>query len=82
MIKTCFLENGSAHMSTHNNDCATIWFGILERARNLNNFERAAEAQERLRLLGVKVEFGPIHTSQQTEQDEARPAASREEAAI
>ena len=38
-------------------DCATAWFAVLERAREDNDFERAAEAVRQLRRLGVAVKF-------------------------
>ncbi len=38
-------------------DCASVWFARLERAKNLNDFERAAEAVRELRRLGVVVQF-------------------------
>ena len=41
-------------------DCASIWFARLERAKNLNDFERAAEAVRELRKLGVDVKFSPV----------------------
>lgn len=44
-------------MPRSDDDCATIWFAILERAKNRNDFERAAEAQKRLREMGVRVKF-------------------------
>ena len=40
-------------------DCATVWFARLERAKSLNDFERAAEAVRQLRRLGVDVKFTP-----------------------
>ncbi len=33
------------------------WFAVLERARNTNDFPRAAHAVEELRRLGVTVKF-------------------------
>lgn len=39
------------------NECASVWFLRLERAKNLNNFEAAAEAVRELRALGVDVRF-------------------------
>ena len=38
-------------------DCATVWFAILERAINLGNAEREAEARLKLKELGVEVDF-------------------------
>lgn len=38
-------------------DCASVWFMRLERAKNLNDFEAAAEAVRELRNLGVHVKF-------------------------
>lgn len=38
-------------------DCPSVWFTRLERAKNLNNFEAAAEAIRQLRRLGVTVKF-------------------------
>ena len=38
-------------------DCPSVWFMILERAKESHNFERAAEAQKRLKELGVRVEY-------------------------
>ena len=49
-------------------DCAAVWFAILERAKNLNDFDRAAEAQRKLRELGVIVAFEP-----RTKGEEATP---------
>lgn len=40
-------------------DCASVWFARLERAKNLNDFERAAEAVRELQRLGVSVTFAP-----------------------
>ena len=40
-------------------DCATVWFARLERAKSQNDFERAAEAVRQLRRLGVDVRFAP-----------------------
>lgn len=38
-------------------DCATVWFARLERAKQDNDFELAAEAIRQLRRLGVEVQF-------------------------
>ncbi len=38
-------------------DCATVWFAILERAVNLGDADRAAEARQKLTELGVDVNF-------------------------
>lgn len=38
-------------------DCATVWFARLERAKRDNDFELAAEAIRQLRRLGVEVRF-------------------------
>jgi len=35
----------------------TAWFVVLERARDTNDFERAAEALRQLKRLGVTVRF-------------------------
>jgi len=40
-------------------DCATVWFARLERAKDDHNFERAAEAVRELKRLGVDVKFTP-----------------------
>lgn len=48
-------------------DCATVWFARLERAKNQKDFERAAEAVRELRRLGVDVRFTPV--SQAVEAD-------------
>ncbi len=40
-------------------DCASVWFLILERARNLGDAERVAEAEAKLRELGVHIEWRP-----------------------
>lgn len=45
-------------------DCATVWFARLERAKSLNDFERAAEAVRQLRRLGVNVKFSPNGAAQ------------------
>jgi hypothetical protein len=42
---------------TDTRQCATIWFAILERARNLGDEERAQAAAAKLRELGVEVRF-------------------------
>ena len=52
-------------------DCASVWFARLERAKNLNDFERAAEAVRELRRLGVDVKFAPAN-------DASREAARHE----
>ena len=38
-------------------ECPTAWFAVLERARENNDFERAAEAMRELKRLGVTVRF-------------------------
>ena len=38
-------------------DSPSVWFMRLERAKNLNDFEAAAEAVRQLRRLGVTVKF-------------------------
>lgn len=38
-------------------DCATAWFAMLDRARRVGDFERAAAAIRKLRELGVEVRF-------------------------
>ena len=38
-------------------DSPVAWFAVLERARETNNFERAAEAQRQLERLGVRVAY-------------------------
>ena len=40
-------------------DCATVWFARLERAKNDHDFERAAVAVRELRRLGFGVKFSP-----------------------
>ena len=40
-------------------DCATVWFARLERAKDDNVFEGAADAVRALRRLGVSVTFNP-----------------------
>jgi hypothetical protein len=35
----------------------TAWFVVLERARHVGDFEKAAEAQRQLKRLGVIVRF-------------------------
>ena len=40
-------------------DCTTVWFARLERAKSQHDFERAAEAVRELRRLGVDVRFAP-----------------------
>lgn len=40
-------------------DCATVWFARLERAKAQNDFEAAAVAVRELRRLGVTVRFRP-----------------------
>jgi hypothetical protein len=37
--------------------CPSVWFTRLERAKNLNDFEAAAAAERKLRELGVTVKF-------------------------
>ena len=58
-------------MAEKNGDCATVWFAILERAKHLHNFKRAAEAQRKLEELGVKVKF-----TKRPDQQEATPCNS------
>ena len=38
---------------------ATAWFAVLDRAREVGDFEKAAEAQRQLKHLGVIVRFEP-----------------------
>ena len=38
-------------------NCPTAWFCALERAREIGDFARAAEAQRQLKRLGVRVRF-------------------------
>jgi hypothetical protein len=38
-------------------DCATAWMAVLERARRVGDFERAAQATRELRRLGIVVRF-------------------------
>lgn len=45
------------HQEPYQSDCASVWFLRLERARNLNDFEAAAEAVRELKRLGVMVRF-------------------------
>lgn len=40
-------------------DCATVWFARLERAKDDHDFEGAAEAVRQLKRLGVDVKFTP-----------------------
>jgi len=40
------------------------WFVVLERARQTNDFELAAQARRELERLGVKVAYKPTHTKQ------------------
>jgi hypothetical protein len=40
-------------------DCATVWFARLERAKTNYDFEAAAEALQQLRRLGITVKFSP-----------------------
>lgn len=42
-------------------NCATVWFARLERAKNDHDFVNAAEAVRELRRLGVDVRFAPIN---------------------
>jgi hypothetical protein len=38
-------------------DCPTAWFAVLERAREVGDPVRAAEAEKQLRRLGVQIRF-------------------------
>ena len=38
-------------------DSPVAWFAVLERARETNDFERAAEARRQLQRLGVNVKY-------------------------
>lgn len=49
-----------------NEDCAAVWFAILERAKNRNDFELAAKAERELRRLGVDVRFVPDSDREKT----------------
>ena len=42
-------------------NCATVWFARLERAKNDHDFVKAAKAVCELRRLGVNVKFAPIN---------------------
>jgi|GEM_PF-6476728 len=48
-------------------DCASVWFMRLERAKNLNDFATAAEAQRRLKELGVTVRFARSKSTKRQE---------------
>ncbi|HTU22992.1 MAG TPA: hypothetical protein VMG10_33455 [Gemmataceae bacterium] len=43
-------------MNDHRNE-PTYWFAVLEIARARSDFERAAEAQQELKRLGVSVRY-------------------------
>ena len=51
------LNLGGGPVVEKNEDCASVWFAILERAKFQHDFRRAAEAQRKLEELGVKVKF-------------------------
>jgi hypothetical protein len=38
-------------------DSPVVWFAVLERARQSNDFETAAKARQELERLGVKVKY-------------------------
>jgi len=40
-------------------ECATVWFAVLERAKNRHDFHLAARAERELKRLGVDVRFIP-----------------------
>ncbi len=46
-------------------DSAVAWFVVLERARQVGDGERAAEAQKQLERLGVKVIYEPVQRGSQ-----------------
>ena len=49
-----------AKMAGHSDnpeECRVAWFFELERARDRADFRRAAEAQQRLEALGVRVRY-------------------------
>lgn len=43
--------------SPTNSFAATTWFAVLEQARLVGNFERAAEAARRLKEMGIEIRF-------------------------
>ena len=49
------MRNGQSR--TEIDDCASVWFAILERAHNLSDHEQAADAIRELRRLGWEVRF-------------------------
>lgn len=53
-------------------DCASVWFARLERAKNLHDFERAAEAVRKLRRLGIVVTFDAARSNDDQNESEAR----------
>ena len=45
----------AAHQRAENSP--TVWFAVLEHARENNDFERAAEARRQLEALGVRITY-------------------------
>ena len=43
-----------------NRDCASIWFLRLERARNLEDAEAIVRAEQKLRELGIRVNWDQV----------------------
>lgn len=50
-------------MTPNPDDCPSVWFARLERAKNLHDFERAAEAVRELKRLGIIVKFDTARTN-------------------
>lgn len=51
-------------------DCASVWFAILERSRNLGHRKREIEALQRLRAMGVDIRFDDDRTNIDSLKDE------------
>lgn len=49
-----------ATTATRPEDCATIWFARLEKAKEQLDFEAAAYAQRQLKRLGITVTFEKV----------------------
>lgn len=54
-------------------NCASVWFARLERARTLGDWRREAEAERNLRRLGVNVDWPAATTRPVCERKEGAP---------
>ena len=55
--------------ATRESHCTEVWFMELERAKASHNFKRAAEVQQRLEELGVRVEYIDMHPNREVAND-------------